>query len=38
MPILKIVEVMGVKVGPKSMAFAQTYNVHRIIKLAENDV
>ena len=32
MPILKIMEVMGVQVGPKSMGYAQTYNDHRIIK------
>ena len=30
MPILKIMEVMGVQVGPKSMAYAQTYNDHCI--------
>ena len=32
MPILKIMEVMGVQVGPKSMAYAQTYNDHRIMR------
>ena len=32
MPILKITEVVGVRVGPKSMAYAQTYNDHRIIR------
>ena len=31
MPILKIMEVMGVQVGPKSMAYVQTYNDHRIM-------
>ena len=32
MPISKIMEVMGVQVGPKSMAYAQTYNDHRIMR------
>ena len=32
MPILKIMEVMDVQVGPKSMAYAQTYNDHRIMR------
>ena len=32
MPILKIMEVMGVQVSPKGMAYAQTYNDHRIMR------
>ena len=32
MPNSKIMEVMGVQDGPKSMAYAQTYNDHRIIR------
>ena len=32
MPILKIMKVMGVQVGPKSMAYAQTYNDHHIMR------
>ena len=32
MPILKIMEVMGVQVCPKSAAYAHTYNDHRIIR------
>ena len=31
MPILKIMESMGVQVDPKSMAYAQTYNDYRIM-------
>ena len=30
--MLKIIGVIGVQVGPKSMAYAQTYNDHRIIR------
>ena len=29
---MKIMEVIGVQVGPKSIAYAQTYNDHRIIR------
>ena len=36
MTILKIMEVVGVQVGPKSMAYAQTYNDHRIMR-SENE-
>ena len=32
MPILNIMESMGVQVSPKSMGYAQTYNEHRIIR------
>ena len=32
MPNLKIMDVMGVQVGPKSMAYAQTYSDHCIIR------
>ena len=32
MPIIKIIDVIGVQVGPKSMAYAQTYNDHRIMR------
>ena len=32
MHILKIMEVMSVQVDPKSVAYAQTYNNHRIIR------
>ena len=32
MPILKIMKVMGVQVGLKSMAYAKTYNDNRIMR------
>ena len=32
MPIFKIMEVIGVHVGPKSMAYAQTYHDYRIMR------
>ena len=40
MPILKIMEVMGVQAGPKSMAYAQTYNHndYRIMRAEKENV
>ena len=32
MPILKIIEVMGVQVGPERIAYTQTYNGHHIMR------
>ena len=35
MPILKIMKVLGVQVGPKSMVYAQTYSDHPIMRAEE---